>query len=66
MTQPDLCRLVDRHMVHGPCGNLNPDCPCMKDGLCSKQYPKPFAPETNPNVNGHPQYRRRETQPLRT
>ena len=38
--QPELFDLVNTHMVHGPCGVLKPSCPCMKDGLCTKQYPK--------------------------
>ena len=38
----------------------------MKDGLCSKQYPKRFDPETKVNDGGYPQYRRRQTFPLRT
>lgn len=47
-------------MVHGPCGVVNPQCPCMVDGQCSKAYPKPYTPETQVNVNGYPLYRRRE------
>ncbi len=65
-TQEELYRLVETHMVHGPCGLLNPSCPCMKEGTCTKHYPKQFCPETNPNLNGFPMYRRRETDPLRT
>jgi hypothetical protein len=26
--------LVDEFMVHGPCGELNKKCPCMKDNKC--------------------------------
>ena len=61
-----LYDLVNRHMVHGPCGALNPDCPCMQDGLCTKFYPKDWREETVVNLNGYPAYRRRRSAPLRT
>jgi hypothetical protein len=31
---PLMHRLVCKHMMHGPCGVLNPKCPCMVDGQC--------------------------------
>ncbi|WVZ69950.1 hypothetical protein U9M48_018663 [Paspalum notatum var. saurae] len=34
--------LVSEHMMHGPCGEKNEKCPCMKKGKCSKYYPKDF------------------------
>ncbi|CAI6348285.1 unnamed protein product [Macrosiphum euphorbiae] len=48
-------------MIHGPCGNLNPKCPCMKDGKCKYKYPRPLLNETRTNTNGYPLYRRRST-----
>ena len=66
VSHPHLFRLVETHMVHGPCGHLNPACPCMQDGICTKNYPKSFVPETRVKEGGYPQYRRRETSPLRT
>ena len=39
---PELHALVIKHMVHGPCGALNPSAPCMKNGVCSKNYPFDF------------------------
>lgn len=30
--------LVAEFMMHGPCGEDNPRCPCMKDGACSKNF----------------------------
>ncbi len=34
-----LFNIVTSHMIHGPCGNVNCDSPCMTDGVCSKKYP---------------------------
>lgn len=52
--------LVQEFMVHGPCGPANPNSPCMKDGICSKRYPKPFRPHTSFDQDGYPLYRRRD------
>ncbi|GBN96392.1 hypothetical protein AVEN_7481-1 [Araneus ventricosus] len=54
-----LFEIVTKCMVHGPCGIINPNVPCMKDGECSKQFPKAFREETEENVNGYPVYKRR-------
>lgn len=53
--------LVSEHMMHGPCGEKNEKCPCMKRGKCSKYYPKDFQHETNFTDNGFTQYKRRDT-----
>jgi len=50
--------LVAEHMIHGPCGPLNPNAPCMKNGKCSKGYPKPFQTETSIDPNGFATYKR--------
>jgi hypothetical protein len=42
----ELFELVQKHMMHGPCGRDHPDCPCMKDGACRRRFPKPFRQET--------------------
>ncbi|KAJ8931614.1 hypothetical protein NQ314_015446 [Rhamnusium bicolor] len=49
--ESDLYDIVTRNMVHGPCGVLNPNCPCMVDGKCSKGYPKPFVAESTIDEN---------------
>ncbi|KAH1053373.1 hypothetical protein AAZX31_08G266500 [Glycine max] len=56
---PELYRLVQNHMIHGPCGILQPNSPCMKEGKCSRFYPKQFHPQTLLDSNGYPVYRRR-------
>ena len=58
---PELYDLVLKHMIHGPCGDMNKHAPCMEDGICTKNYPKTFENETEPNVDGYPIYRRRDT-----
>ncbi|KAH9082717.1 hypothetical protein LEN26_004115 [Aphanomyces euteiches] len=57
--EPDLCKTVTTQMIHGPCGADNPLAPCMKNGKCSKRFPKDFISETRTDVNGYPLYRRR-------
>ncbi|XP_063781211.1 uncharacterized protein LOC134929546 [Pseudophryne corroboree] len=56
---PRLRNIITRCMMHGPCGANNPHAPCMQDGKCTKQFPKPFNEETILNINAYPVYRRR-------
>lgn len=56
---PRLYNIVMSSMVHGPCGSRNLNSQCMKDGKCTKKYPKDFNEETVQNCNGYPLYRRR-------
>jgi hypothetical protein len=58
VTDPLAYALVAEHMVHGPCGKLNPNSPCMKDGKCSKNYPKSFHDEISIDENGFTIYKR--------
>ncbi|XP_066917215.1 uncharacterized protein [Clytia hemisphaerica] len=57
-TEPELYEIIKTNMIHGPCGALNPQCPCMVDGSCSKNYPKCFNDRTLLNVDGFPHYYR--------
>nr|XP_027075846.1 uncharacterized protein LOC113699685 [Coffea arabica] len=54
---PHLYSLVVKHMLHGPCGNMDKSCPCMKDGSCKSHYPKISAPY-NHGEDSYPYYRR--------
>nr|XP_047144729.1 uncharacterized protein LOC124818216 [Hydra vulgaris] len=55
---PELFKIVKTCMIHGPCGILNPNSPCMKDGVSTKKFPKEFNPCTVAIFNGYPNYRR--------
>ncbi|WVZ82292.1 hypothetical protein U9M48_029572 [Paspalum notatum var. saurae] len=52
--------LVDEFMMHGPCGDDNKKCPCMKDNKCSKNFPKSFQDETIVDDFGFTIYKRRD------
>ncbi|XP_057428026.1 uncharacterized protein LOC130721279 isoform X1 [Lotus japonicus] len=58
---PELFECVSNYMVHGPCGLSNTDSPCMKNGKCSKFFPKKFVAATSFDSDGYPIYRRRDT-----
>ncbi|KAE8986581.1 hypothetical protein PR002_g22315 [Phytophthora rubi] len=60
---PQLYETILTSMMHGPCGAANPNSSCMKDGKCTKGYPKPSVEVTQENVNGFPVYRRRRRPP---
>uniref|UniRef100_A0A453JKG8 ATP-dependent DNA helicase n=1 Tax=Aegilops tauschii subsp. strangulata TaxID=200361 RepID=A0A453JKG8_AEGTS len=58
---PELYKLVVKHMMHGPCGALNPECPCTKGRpSCKNHYPRPFNAATLQGKDSYPLYRRRE------
>ncbi|KAH9622274.1 hypothetical protein KSS87_001374, partial [Heliosperma pusillum] len=61
---PALRESVLKHMMHGPCGQLNTTCPCMTHkksvGKCKYNYPRQFTSNTTNNSDGYPVYRRRD------
>ncbi|GBP21597.1 hypothetical protein EVAR_9782_1 [Eumeta japonica] len=57
---PILFETVRKHMVHGPCGELNLNSPCMKDGKCTKRYPCELIHETQTGGDAYPLYKRRK------
>ncbi|XP_054711418.1 uncharacterized protein LOC129221007 [Uloborus diversus] len=56
---PGLFNCIRTQMVHGPCGVINLNSPCIKNGKCSKRYPRTLVKETQTGVDGYPLYRRR-------
>ncbi|KAF7827231.1 uncharacterized protein G2W53_018395 [Senna tora] len=59
-TNPELYAIVQKFMIHGPCGAANYNFPCMVDGRCSKHFPKKILDRTTVDENGYPLYRRRD------
>ena len=57
----DLHELIKRHMIHGPCGIINPKSPCMADGQCGKHFSKDFRVTTRLGDESYPEYRRRSS-----
>ncbi|AQK78258.1 hypothetical protein ZEAMMB73_Zm00001d035059 [Zea mays] len=58
---PELRKMVIKHMMHGPCGSLNPNCPCTKGrASCKNQYPQPYSEATLQGKDSYPIYRRRD------
>ncbi|XP_071694640.1 uncharacterized protein [Rutidosis leptorrhynchoides] len=48
-------------MIHGPCGEKNPNCVCTDiNKKCTKNFPKPFSDVTSLDTNGYPIYKRRD------
>ena len=57
---PELYKMVTKHMMHGPCGVLNPFCPCTKGRTsCKNRYPRAFCESTSQGKDSYPVYRRR-------
>ena len=60
---PKLHSVITRNNLHGPCGNLNLNSPCMtRQGearKCEKEFPKHFTEHTTVSNSTYPVYRRR-------
>ena len=59
-TNPKLYSAVTKHMLHGPCGEANPNCACMEEGSCKNHYPMDFREETEITHNQYALLRRRD------
>lgn len=55
---PELYKLVTSLMMHRACGVHDPKSPCMRDGKCSKGYPKEFREKTSTDNDGYSLYKR--------
>ena len=55
---PRLHEIVIKLMLHGPCGEFNPNSPCMVDGKCKAGYPREFREHTTMSEDGFAQYAR--------
>ena len=53
---PRLYEYVTKHMIHGPCHLYRN---CLRDGECTKYFPKKLHPKTHNTKSGYPNYRRR-------
>jgi len=58
---PKAYKTVTSCMVHGPCGPDFLNAQCMEQGKCKKRYLGSFSEETCCDVDGYPEYRRRQT-----
>ena len=60
---PVLHEIIVKNMLHGPCGNVNRESPCMDgDGTarkCTKSFPKQFRSATFFPADNFPEYKRR-------
>ncbi|KAL3627784.1 hypothetical protein CASFOL_029147 [Castilleja foliolosa] len=60
-TDPALHKIVTDLMIHGPCGLARPTSPCMRDGRCSKSFPKMLECNSRFDKDGYVHYRRRDS-----
>ena len=60
VTEANLHEAVKTFMLHRNCGASNPQAPCMKEGKCSKKFPKELRQITSTANDGYPRLRRRD------
>ncbi|GBN21197.1 hypothetical protein AVEN_214320-1 [Araneus ventricosus] len=57
------CRATRSHCRSNTFSYIN--SPCMREGVCIKQYPKEFREKTEEDINGYPIYQRNCTESIR-
>jgi hypothetical protein len=60
-THPELHALVMKYMIHTSCGPDNSNAPCVKNGKCTKGFPKPFREQTTISDDSYATLRHRDT-----
>ncbi|POS84291.1 hypothetical protein EPUL_004345 [Erysiphe pulchra] len=55
---PALAEIVKNQLTHGPCGPDYPNSPCMRNGRCSKGYPKRWCETIVLAEDSYPEYAR--------
>ncbi|XP_019191668.1 PREDICTED: uncharacterized protein LOC109186192 [Ipomoea nil] len=60
LCDPEYYKAVEEFMIHGPCGAARKNSPCMKNGICSKYFPKKFVENSTVDFDGYPIYQRRD------
>lgn len=58
-TDPVAFAPIENHMIHGPCGDVNKNSPCMEKGKCKKHFPKKFFNQTSVDNDRYLMYRQR-------
>ena len=53
---PKLYSIVKRCMMRSPCGVARKHSPCMRDGKCTKKFPKAFAERTTTGNDSYQVY----------
>eukprot|EP00889_Picochlorum_renovo_P007452 jgi/Picre1/34482/NNA_001950.t1 len=61
---PVLHACVVSHMLHGPCGDRNPEAPCMERGRCIRKFPKEHLLHTEVDADGKVRYSRPRREPI--
>ena len=57
--EPELHRLVLDYLIHTPCVGFSSTAPCLRDGKCTRCFPKARRENTDDDEHGYPLYRRR-------
>ncbi|XP_062227418.1 uncharacterized protein LOC133925540 [Phragmites australis] len=57
---PKAYAAVENFMMHGPCGEANPNSSCMMDSRCNKYFPKRYNSDTTIDEDGFPIYKRQD------